>query len=331
MLAGCEDPVSKYVNAKFPPVNKEEQRSLAVSTTAKALERMPAPNIAASVHLPPLAGMLLTPEVKAMGVSSISLSGDDQLIEVTVRFKRRFSETDAVDENLKRIFRLVSPEFEGTIVGYMGITSAVLDNSADPKLTLRLLPGVTQVRIEQINLPTSVTSARLADIVKNSLKIGETVAGDLLTAFFMQYRDNISGELSRQPFAAVDIQQLSEKPVDLTTALKIPGDSNYRLSVTSNPVVVPVRLDGIAWSVRDNRLSVLAQLVKRDAPISVARTAIASTPEAVTGQVEGHIKSGFGVLDQQFSTWIGVRKELIALTLNNVMGQAQVCASVAGQ
>jgi hypothetical protein len=331
MLTGCEDLLGKYVNAKFPPVNKEEQRTLAVSSTAKALERMLTPNIAASIHLPPLAAMLLTQEVKAMGVTAISLSGDDQLIEVAVHFKKRFSDADTADENLKRIFRLVSPEFEGSIVGYMGITSVVLDNIADPKLTLRLLPGVTQVKVEQINLPTSISPSRLADIVKNSLKIGETVAGNLLTTFFTQYRDNISGELSRQPFAEIDIQQLSVKPTSLTDTLKIPLDSNYRLSVASDPVVVPVRLDGVAWSVRSNRLSVLVQLVKQDAPLSVPVSAIASTPEAVTGQVEGHIKSGFGVVDQQSSTWIGVRKELIALTLNNVMGQAHVCGSAAGQ
>jgi hypothetical protein len=331
-LSGCDDPVSKYINAKFPPVSKENQRQLAIQTAADALERMHAPNIAASIYLPPLNNFLLNDELKSIGVHSISLSGDDQLIETTIQFKRRFTESDTDNENLKKIFKLISPEFEGTIVGYMGITSASLNDAAAPKLELRLLPGVTQVKITNINIPTSMSRGMLFDLIKNSFSISETIAGDLLTSFFGTYRDNINGILAKQPFTVVDIKQLSNQPNYLASnASTAPSKTGLNLTVAAQPFIVPVRLDGLAWSVRNDRLSVVLKLSQRDAPLPERVGSIDRTAESVIGQVEGHIQTRLDVGEMKTSNWVAIQKELLAFSLNSVMQQAQICGIASGE
>lgn len=51
LLSGCGDPIARAVNDRFPPVNVEEQRKLAIDTSVAALAGLPSPNIAASVAL----------------------------------------------------------------------------------------------------------------------------------------------------------------------------------------------------------------------------------------------------------------------------------------
>jgi hypothetical protein len=81
MLSGCKDPVSDYVNSKFPPVSVDDQRKAALGTAASEIRTLDAPNLAFGASLGEVQAALLTKGLTDQGIKALRLSTDRQLVK----------------------------------------------------------------------------------------------------------------------------------------------------------------------------------------------------------------------------------------------------------
>ena len=312
LLTGCGDSLTKMVNAKFPPITVDEQRQAAINSTAQALAKLATPNIGVGLSMSDATAALLTEQLKKQGVVKLSLRGDEQLLRVSVDFARQFSKEDAGD-NQAAIAALgaLKPRIEGTITAYAGITGAIAQaGTSGPELELRLLPALSSVHVEKIEL---------AD------KVDVTLVGTAITAVLNRFKDNISGELTRSPVTRVTVPALSDKsfnPSDTFSVIDAGGKAS--VEVIAKPIVVPFKVDGIAWLVAKEHLTSLVQL----SPVSVVATAQSVEVKPTFGGIQDRVNE---IVEQVFEvpspegTWVAVKRDVIALAMNSVTSQAQLC------
>jgi len=317
-LSGCGDPVTKLVNEKFPPINIDQQRQTAIDTTAEALSSLQFPNIAFSVQISDAEKALYTENLRKQGVTELKLSGDKQLVHIHVKFNKIFTEVDVSDnDHARKVLATLRPEISGRIDAYTGVSGAVVSGAVTvPELQLRLLPGLSRVEVEKI---------KVAD------KVDATQIGEALAVLLTKYRDNITGELVRAPFSQITVPAIANKPSELSQALKIvsPGTA-FKVNVNANPVSVPVKLKEIAWLVEENQITAILQLSPLAATPPMSAIKVDKTFEAINGQINGFVSSSFGVKNRSDGTWVAVRKELIATSMNSAVSQAGACLSAVG-
>jgi len=194
--------------------------------------------------------------------------------------------------------------------------SIVSDDSAGkPVLQLRLLPSLSRVELSKLDL---------AD------KVDAKDAVDWLTNIITKYRDNISGELTRQPMTLITMPVAAPQPIDITQSFIIESAGNkLKANVTGNPVGAPIKFVAIAWLVDDDRLTTVVQFAPLDwAPRKTAEK-VGNSFAAIKGQINGMVQDAFGASDFEES-WVGIRKELIATSLNSVVTQASACVRASG-
>ena len=317
MVQGCGDPITGAINERFPPINVDQQRQAAIETTATALSSLPTPNIAFSIALEDVRRAVSAEVLKKAGIAELALQGKDQLVHVTARFERTFTDTDAGDNaDARQVLGALRPTIAGSLEVYAGVSGALAnDNKSVPELEIRLLPGLSRVQVERITVAE---------------KIDTTKAGEAIAYVLNKYRANVTGELSRASFTRITIPALAPEAINLSESIKVnEANTAATVDIQGKPVSVPVKLSGVAWLVDDNRLTGIVQL----SPIEAAPTtpvAIDKTFRAIRSQVEGHVEDAFGVKDVQRETWVAVRKDLIASTLNSAVNQAAACVTVTG-
>lgn len=321
-LAGCgEDPIRKALNEKFPPVSAEQQRQEAIKTAAEALTRLAHPNVLLAVNLSDAGAALLSPDLKKAGVERVVLSGDTQLLRAVVGYSHKFTEADAGDNaQAKAWLAEARPEIAGEIEVYSGITSAVTGDAAAPQLELKLLPGLSRIVIHKITLAE---------------RIDVTADGDIVAGLLNRYKDNVSGELSRSKFTRLALPALAEEPIDLAKGLKVssPGDA-ISINVDAKPIVVPVKLGGVAWLIDEQVLTALVQLDDVAAaapPVPDAAKSVEPNFPAIQGAALGHVRDSFGLTETDKTTRAAIRKDLLAFTLNSTIKQASACVTATGE
>jgi hypothetical protein len=318
-LFGCGDSLTKFVNDKFPPISADQQRQTAIDTTAQALSKLTTPNIAMAVKLSEAQKALHSERLKKDGVSEVLIEGDKQLLHVRVKFDRKFSEEDAgEDKELRNVLATLKPEITGIITAYVGLSGAlVAEGMPVPELEIRMLPALSGVKVEKIKL---------------ARKVDATKVGEILATIVNKYKNNITGELTRAPFSKITIPAMATKPLDPRKNFKLasPG-ATATLEVKGNPIMVPVKLSGVAWLVSDDRLALLVQLSPLDERSATTSVEIAKTFDSITKQVNDLVLQSFGLSETEPSSWVAVRKDLIAVTMNQVIGQCGACVSASGQ
>ena len=60
LLSGCSNPLTDYVNKRFPPVSMEQQQQLAIDSSVNSLTNINDPNVAFGVSLNMIENSLLT-------------------------------------------------------------------------------------------------------------------------------------------------------------------------------------------------------------------------------------------------------------------------------
>ncbi|MCS6291947.1 MAG: hypothetical protein H8J66_02650 [Nitrospira sp.] len=318
ILSGCTDPLTKLINEKFPPINIEQQRQAAIDTTAEALSVLQTPNIALSINLSHAEKALNTDSLHKQGVTELKISGEKQLIHIHLTFSKIFTEADAGDNaDIRKVLATIRPEIGGEIDVYTGLSGAIAnDLTAEPELQIRLLPGLSRIDVKKV---------RLVD------KVDATKIGEVLATLLNKYRDNITGELSRSPLSRMTVPAVSDKPSDMSQALKVtsPGKA-FIVNLKANPVTVSVMLAGITWLINENQLTALLQFSPRAKSLPPPAVKIEKTFDAINGQITGFVNSSFGIKDSVNTTWVAVRKDLLATTMNSGMTQAAACMSAAG-
>lgn len=315
MLSGCSDPLKDLVNSKWPPISVEQQREAAIQSAAQTLAKLTMPNVAFGVLLSDAQKVALSEDLKKLGVSDVSLAGDKQLLSLSVKFSRAFTEVDAGDNaDLRNLVATLRPEITGKIAIHAGFTSGLATQGATPTLELRVLPALAAITVDKIKLAE---------------KVDVTKVGELLAALLNRYKDNVSGEVSRAPFTLVTIPALASGPVDVSKSFKVINTGvAATVDVKASPITVPFKLDGVAWLVTDKELTVLVQLVPVAAGAAApAASSVEPTFDAVKKRVEELTKASFDVPAIGAANWVAIRKDLLASATNNVVSQSGLCVS----
>lgn len=318
LLGGCGDPITRLINEKFPTVKVEDQRLKAIEATAVALKSIYAANIAASIRMADLEKALFTDEIKNAGVSKLTLEGDEQLVRVQVDFKRAFSESDAPDdEKLRTALKSLKPEVEGSIDFYFGIAGGVADAvpNGKPVLQLKLLPSLSRVDVSKL---------------KVAEKIEATVAAEWVAQLLTKYRDNISGWLTKQPMTAISVPVAAPESIDLTQSFSVAGaGSKFRVHVSAKPIDPPMRFVALAWLIDNEKITAVVQFAPLKWAPQESTARIQSSFGGIKGQIEGIVRDSFGTSGVKES-WVAIRRELIATSLNSIVTQASACVQTSG-
>ncbi|OYD77425.1 UNVERIFIED_ORG: hypothetical protein BDU10_2527 [Burkholderia sp. CF145] len=321
LLSGCGDSLTKLVNSRFPPVNEEQQRQTAIDTTANALSKLSAPNVALGLVLTDAQQILFGERLKEQGVTKLDIEADKQLLKIEIAFDRQFGAGDAgSDQNVTALLEALKPHVVGRVTAYAGLTGAVVTAGKEiPELELRILPSISAIEVDKIEV------AQKRDV---------KTAADGVVALLNKYKDNLSGELSRSQLTTATIPAMTDKPLNLGTTIEVHSpEVAAKAVITANPIIVPFKVDGIAWLLSSGHMKALVQLspvavVAPPPPVQIEHTyaAISARFNDIVGQV-------MGVVDADTKTWVAIKKDVLALAANSAFAQAGACvtASVSAQ
>ncbi len=315
-LSGCA--LRRAVNSKFPPINENQQRQIAVDSTAKALSAIKTPTILAQVNLSDTAQVLLNEELHKVGVTKLSLVGTQQLLKISLEFHHKFSESDAgADANVRKFIATWRPEASGSIVVFAGFKNPDVNaiNLADtPAMDLQLLPALSTVEVNNL---------KVFGHYKATLLVQPLVA--LLNAF----KDNVSGILSRSKLASISIPELAKKPFNLDKSFSFQIDhQKVNATISANPIPVPDKLTGVAWRIADDKLTVLLQVLPKSAVDLPASPLQQATFKEIDDRFNDLLKTQFDLSSLGDSELVAVNEDLIASTLAGVVEQAAPCAAI---
>lgn len=324
LLTGCGsgNPITDALNKLFPPISADNQRQKAIESTATTLSAMGAPNVAAAFSLKDVEKLILSDELKGQGVTSIKLSGAEQLVEATVTFDKKFTEDDAAaasDPKVAELIRRQKPNVVGAVTAYLGIVGAVAPSpGGDTKMTLSLLPWVSRIQIEKV-------------VLAGELNVSS--AGALVAAFLNSYRDNLASVLAKQPFSTVTIPSVApdiKNPSDVFHTNE--GGNDVTITVDAKAPGSPGRIGAIAWLITDDVLATIVEVIPPGLTTPTpAEKKIDPTFPAIKGQILGLLESSFGVEDLDVApNWVAIRKDLVAITANTLVNQASACVSASG-
>ncbi|WP_210171928.1 hypothetical protein [Methylobacterium sp. GXS13] len=306
------------MNAKWPPINVEQQRRAAIDSTAQPLSQITSPSVAFSLALADAQRALLDDKLREQGIVDLRLEGAEQLLHVRATFKRKFAGVDAgANSELAKILDAARPEITGSIDAYAGITGGLIDEAnGPPVVNLSLLPALSSVQVDSVVLAE---------------KIGATAVVDALVAVLNIFKDNISGELSRQPFTKLTVPALSPTAIDPSKSIIIKNPAaSLTVRLKADKIVAPFKLGGIAWLVTDNQVVALVQLTPTAGGSETAPVTVGRSFGDIRDQIDGLIATNFGLSLSERSSWAAVRKDLIANTINSGVTQANLCVSVSG-
>jgi hypothetical protein len=315
-LSGCA--LRRAVNSKFPPINENQQRQVAVDSTAKALSAIKTPTILAEVNLSDAGQALLNQDLRKLGVTKLSLVGTQQLLKISLEFDHKFSEGDGGENaDARKFITTWRPEASGSIVVFAGLRNPDVNaiNLADiPAMDLQLLPALSTVQINHLK-------------VFGHYKV--TLLVQPLVALLNTFKDNVSGALSRSKLASISIPEVAKKPLSLDKSFSFQIDQQkVNATISANPIPIPDKLTGVAWRITDDNLTVLLQVLPQsavDLPASQIRPA---TFKEIDDRFNDLLKTEFDLPSLDDSELVAVNEGLIANTLANVVEQAAPCAAI---
>lgn len=204
----------------------------------------------------------------------------------------------------------------GSITIYAGLSGALSDPD-EPKLEVKILPALGLV---------SVSKIVLAD------KYDATGLGEMIAGLLNKFRDNIAGEINRSSISTVTIPTMAKSLDQLDRTFKINSpDASATVQLKGEPVSVPARIAGIAWLVTEKQLISLVQLLPLDGTSLKPSVQIGPTYREIQDQVESLIENLFAIPDADRRTWVAIRKDLVASTLNSLVAQANACIVITGE
>ena len=321
-LTGFGDSVTRLVNQHFPPVDEASQRQTAIDSAADALGHLTSPNITVNLGLNDIQQILLNTQMRAQGVSAIAISGHEQLLSMRISFTHSFNEDEAGDDPLiRQLIARLRPEVSGNLQLYSGITATETtapstDDTTARRLEMRLLPGLTRLEISNV---------RLADDSDG------TAAVSAIASLLERYRDNITGIMTQLPLTRVFVPSMDHRYLDFSKRFSVTDAQagQFDVAVTAEPVSVPLRLDRIVWLIDDEHVRALIQLTPPDFT-TTAGVSIENTFNKVRYQFNALQQEHFGTNSGAAASWMGIKKELIAISMNAVARQASACVALSG-
>lgn len=318
VLSGCT-PLRKAVNHRFPPINENQQRQAAVESTAKALSAVKAPTILAEINLTDAGQVLLTDDLRRLGVTKLKLEGAQQLLRITLDFHHKFSESDAGESVEGRKFiGTWRPEVSGSVVLFAGVRNPDLQaiNLADiPAMDLQILPALSTIRVDDVKIFGHYRATLLVQP---------------LVMLLNMFKDNVSGILAKTKFASISIPEIAKKPIDLDKAFSFQvAQQKLTATISENPIPIPNKLTGVAWRISDDNLTVLLQVLPQSAIDLPARPVQPATFKEIDDRFNDLLKANFGLSSFGDSELVAVNEDLVANTLAGAVEQAAPCVAIA--
>jgi hypothetical protein len=315
VLSGCAT-LRHKVNDRFPPINENQQRQIAIDSTAKSLSSITAPTIAAEVNLSDAGRILLNDELSKLGVTKLSLVGAKQLLEISVEFHHQFVESDAGENaTWRKVVATSKPDVSGSIVIFAGVKNPDINtiNLADiPAMNLQLLPALSRIQVKELKVFGHYRARVLSDPIVGLLNI---------------FRDNVSGILARSRFATISIPEVATKPINLDKSFVFDiAQQSVHTTISANPIQIPYELTGMAWRITDDRLSLVLQVLPKSAANVLANSVELKTFEDINNRFNEMFKSEFDLASPTGPEWVAVNKDLVATSLRSAVEQAAPCA-----
>lgn len=324
-LPGCPEP-RELVNARFPAVSLEQQHHAALESSTRELSRMSLASVGAGIPLQDAATLLMqTPALAEQGVKRLELEGQGPLVRVRVTFERAFSPRDASDNtSLSTLLGTLQPRVKGTVTVYAGMAATLSTATEPPMLTLKLLPAVSRVELDEVRLAGRWRA---------------TEASQGLVTVLERFKENISGALSASPLTQAILPALSDKALDFSQRFELSsGQTRSTIAATTTPAKVTLRLLAVAWLVEKEHVSALAQVAPlapaatqgQPIPASAASSAEMPPPpgyEAFRTRFKQRLQQDLGLEAPPRGPWAAVRKDVLAGVLNEFTRQAAACVS----
>jgi hypothetical protein len=309
------DPLAELLNSKWLPISVDDQRGQAITSAARTLPLVPAPNVAVGIDVKTMEGIGES-KLRALGVTKLRVKGEKQLLRIEADFVRMFEPKDLPEDfQFRELVEALRPEITGTIVASVGIASAPTDLPAT-RLQLRLLPAFNSLHVDKIRL------AGKADVAP---------AGEAIAALLTRYSGNITGILNNLPVLDVLLPTSPFETADPTGPIKIsiPSAPEAKLSLASKPITFPFHLAGLAWLIDNDRVTAIAQyLPMEESP--PALPALPATFDLIRNEFFARLKAGLAISEPPGGAWLAVGKAFFATALNSAFAQASPCLSAQG-
>lgn len=302
------DPLRAELNRRWPPVTADQQRQVAIDSTASALKALAAPNVAAGVDVATIKEIAFN-EVKSKGVTKLTLATDRQLLRLTADFDVALTPDDLPKHSDKRsLVAALAPRVVGEVELFLTAATSMSDASRRA-LLVKLLPTVSRVRIDKLT-------------VKGGYDV--TAAADAIALLLNRYAGNLSGALSASPVMNVTLPATLQGAFDSSGPIKVdfkeaPG---LRLSLAARPIKSPFGLRAAAWLIDADKVIVIAEI----APLDKLPAQVNPTKGAFEDVKVGFRKSlqnGLAIIDPPSGAWAALGKALVARSLDSAFAQAQ--------
>jgi hypothetical protein len=316
LFSGCSgDPVKKLLDAKFPPVSKEEQQKRAIDSLTESITQMELPALSVGVSLVKLESVIQKELRKDPSIKSIRLIGDNQLLTIKVEVDKTFKKSDWEDKpDIKNILGESDITYKGDI--NLSVTLAAK------------IEGDEGNRIFKINLLPTLNSVSVKDIKSGDIK-AELLAE---TLFFLinRYVENVNGQLKMLPAleTKVPLEMIDAENPSKVIKSKKDSDVQYIVTITSEDIHIPVKIGGHAIMLDKDHIKAMVSFVplERDEPFNPReRPADFSQVKSLYDNLH---QEAFGAIDINQTAWVALTKNLVALSINSVINQAQACFDV---
>jgi hypothetical protein len=321
-------PLEDLVNTKFPAITPDQQSQRAIKTALDTLRSTADVNVGVGVAFADLRTVVLArPEVQAAGMTEINLTGDNDVLDISMTLDRIVDGKIIPDSRptLKALFDKLHPHVVGRISFGIAVESATEGATKDQvtAIVFRILPVFRNIKIDKITVDTGELGQLLG---QNTADM--TGAADFIVGWLNGYADRISGGLSHLEFTRISVP-LSPLPVESANhSFQASASSQTKIDVkvSGSSISAPARVVAIGWLIDHSHIIGVAKLAfptdpKPSSPPQTGGAGFTDLKELV----DQRLKEGLGIADWPNHTTVAVSKSLIAIILNSAFLQSHLC------
>jgi hypothetical protein len=324
-LSSCAVTLTHYVNSKWPPVPVSEQQQVAVSSAASALAAMSTPNVAAAFRLQDIRQALSADFLNRLGITALTLAGEQQLVRADVAFHYKLTGADAKDDpKVAKLLDDAKPDVTGVVTLYASVKSATVSEAGGGTVSaiqVQLLPAFKHIHVDKLTVDGH---------------FNVTLIGDVLADVLNKYADNVTGkvieEINKTAAPKLVLPTTFQGLLKPAASFPIKASSvDGKITVTGNAITSPLKLAGFACVVTDTQIELILELI----PIGTVRPAGSPTAPVTSKALEAHtaglVAEEFGVPHPDASTWLAIRTDVLGFALESAIRESNACLTLSAQ